>query len=328
MTMPFIPGTPPAPHRLLARFLPPLAEGVAAHYIQQYTAPGDLIFDPFGQSPCVAVEALSLGRRVLVANFNPISRLALSLAARPPSPAELRAALTILADVRVEAERLETYLRGLYRTACPVCGTAGEADVFEWDIEAQADGPLTKTLVCAVCGGPPQTHPADEADRALARRFRTRGPDYYILLDRVTALDDPDRAHAEEALAAYPPRALAAIATTLVKYNSLPATPETRRLISGLLVAVFDAVTLFTVERPRIITAPKRFAEHNFWLALERATTALAGAPQPDQACSLSELLTRANGIYAHPGPAREVMEHLPRQSCGLRSRWRLYCLA
>lgn len=318
MPLPFISGYPPAPQRLLARFLPPLAEGVAAHYIQQHTAPGDLVFDPFGQSPRVAVEALSVGRRVLVANFNPISRLALSLAVRPPSQLELTAALTHLADVRVEAERLETYLRNLYRATCPVCGALGEADSFEWDTDAQADGPIAKTLICAKCGGPPQMHPADESDRTVARRFRARGPDYYILLDRVTALDDPDRTHAEEALAVYPPRALSAIATTLTKFNTAALAPETRRLLSGLLIAAFEDVTLLTQDRPRILTAPKRFVERNFWLALEKATGRLAGAPQPDRSCTLSDLLIRAEGIYAHPGPAREVMEHLPPQSCAL----------
>src|SRR5919108_634053 len=78
MTLPFIPGFRASQPRLLGRFLPPLPEGVAAHYIRKHTRPGDLIFDPFGQAPSIAVEALGLDRRLVVASFNPISRLALS----------------------------------------------------------------------------------------------------------------------------------------------------------------------------------------------------------------------------------------------------------
>ncbi|MGH2524440.1 MAG: hypothetical protein ACRDH2_18180, partial [Anaerolineales bacterium] len=134
--IPFVPGYLPSSPALLARFLPPLVEGVAAHYLQHHSGPGDLVFDPFGQSPRVAVEALRVGRRVIVASFNPASRLALSLAVCPPSQADLRSALTLLADVRVGgSERLENYLRGLYRTTCADCGAEASADAFEWEAD-------------------------------------------------------------------------------------------------------------------------------------------------------------------------------------------------
>jgi len=52
--LPFIPGYPPASPRLLGRFLPPVADGVAVHYIEQHSQPNDLVIDPFGQSPRAA----------------------------------------------------------------------------------------------------------------------------------------------------------------------------------------------------------------------------------------------------------------------------------
>ncbi len=314
MPLAFAPGYPPSPTGLLARFLPPLGEGVAAHSIEQQTAPGDLVLDPFGQSPRVAVEALSLGRRVVVANFNPISRLALSLAVRPPTAAELRSALTQLGDIPIEADRLETYVRGLYATRCADCGQAVSADSFEWD----GDQAIEKIYFCPQCGGPPRRHPTDNADRERAHHFKHSGPDYYILLDRVTALNDPDRAHAEEALAVYPARALTAIATTLLKLDVLHPSSETRRLLSGLLVAAFETVTRLGPERPKALSAPRRFIEHNFWLMLENAVGRLAGQPVPDQSCALAELLTRPVGIYAHAGPVREVAAQLPPGVCHL----------
>lgn len=314
MPLAFVPGYPSAPNSLLARFLPPLGEGVAAHYIEQHTAPGDLILDPFGQSPRVAVEALRLGRRVSVANFNPISRLVLSLTVRPPTAAELRSELTRLADMRLEADRLETYVRGLYATRCATCGRELSADAFEWEAETL----IEKVCLCPHCGGPPQRQPADETDQTRANHFKHGGPDYHILLDRVTSLSDPDRAHAEEALAVYPARSLSAIATTLLKFDLLHPPPELKRLLAGLLVAAFESVTRLGPERPKALSAPRRFTEHNFWLALENAVGRLSGPARPDLACTLDDLLTRPTGIYAHSGPVRDLVTQIPTGSCQL----------
>src|SRR5579859_7635276 len=89
MTLAFVPGFPSSGPRFLGRFLPPVADGVAAAYANSFSQVGDVILDPFGQSPGVAAEALSLDRRVIVACSNPILRLALSLAVHPPALADL-----------------------------------------------------------------------------------------------------------------------------------------------------------------------------------------------------------------------------------------------
>lgn len=328
--MHFLPGYPPSPNRLLARFLPPLAEGVAAHYVEQYSGQGDLVFDPFGQAPGVAVEALHLGRRVLVANFNPISHLALSLAVRPPTEADLRSALTLLGDVRTtsreprerdrgkDGDRLENYLRGLYRTTCADCGTETSADSFDWDTDASPDAPVERTYLCPRCGPPVKHGPTTDADRALAQRF-TRGLDYQWLLTRVTPLDDPDRVHAEEALAVYPSRALTALAALLVKLDALNPPPETRRLLAALVVAACDVANMLTLERPKALAVPKRYREHNFWLAMEKATGTLARASAPDRSVPLSDLLSLTDpAIHAHAGPVRELIPSLPEGACAL----------
>jgi hypothetical protein len=317
--LPFIPGYPPAARRLLARFLPPLAEGVAAHYLEPHTRPGDLVFDPFGQAPGVAVEALQLGRRVLVSSFNPVSRLALSLAVRPPTEAELRAALTRLGDVRKDDDQLENFVLNLYRTACDDCGAAVSADAFEWDTGTDPDAPIAKIYLCPHCGPPPKQRPAAAADRALARRF-TRGLDYHVLLDRVTSRDDPDREHAQEALAVYPPRSLTALAALLNKLDAFNPAPETRRLLSALLLAACDAACTLTLDRPKALAAPKRFKEANVWLAMEHAIGDLGGLSAPDRSAALPELLTHADrpAIHAHMGSVRDLMSSLPDGSCAL----------
>ena len=315
--LPFIPGYPPASPRLLGRFLPPVADGVAVHYIEQHSQPNDLVIDPFGQSPRAALEALRLGRRVLVANFNPVSRLALSLAARPPTEAELRSALTALADMRKDDARLEDHLLGFYHTTCAACGSSTSADAFDWDAEAGV--PVEKTYSCQKCGDFPQHAPTDDADRALAQRF-TRSLDYFLLLDRVAARGDPDRDHAEEALAVYPPRTLAALAATLVKLDQLDPPAEVRRLLCGLLVTAFDLTCALAQDRPKTLVLPRRYREHNFWRAVEKGIGLLADLPAPSRSLTLPELLAQADqpGIYAHAGPARDVVASLPPGCCPL----------
>lgn len=318
--LPFYPGFAPTSARLLGRFLPPLADGVAAHYLQKHTRPGDLVFDPFAQAPAVALEALSLERRVVVASFNPVSRLALSLALRPPSIAQLRSALTQLGDAAVgrgPADRLERQIRDLYATTCPECGSPAEADSFEWD--ATINEPVTRIYQCARCGGGLRQAAVDEADRAQARRFGRSGLGYYYLLDRVASASDPDRVHAEEALTAYPPRTLAAIGTLLPKFDTLAADRDTRRLLAGLLVAAFDATTTLTQDRPKALAEPRRYTELNVWLALEHALTLLAGVPAPERGVSLAEVLAGGSaGIYAHAGSVRELAGLLPPRSVRL----------
>lgn len=318
----FIPGYPPSPARFLARFLPPLAEGVAAHYIGQYSQPGDLILDPFGQAPAVAVEALHLRRRVLVASFNPISRLALSLAVRPPLADELRRALTLLGDTRRDNERLENYVRGLYQTTCADCNTEVSADAFEWEVGEL----ISKTYLCAHCGGPPKTSPASEADQVQAARFTRQRLDYHFLLERVAPLNDPDRPHAQEVLEVYPPRSLAALAACLSKLEALNAERETRRLLAALIVAACDEACPLGPDRPRQLIAPRRYTEINVWLALEKAAPQLTGERGANAGGSVLETTplatllapNRQEGFHAYAGPARDLAAQLPPAVCAL----------
>jgi hypothetical protein len=320
MTLAFYPGFASDTPRLLGRFLPPVAEGMAAHFIQRHTRPGDLVLDPFGQAPQVAVEALSLDRRVVLATFNPVSRLAISLAVRPPSVAELRTALTRLGDAPVglgSADRLERQVLAFYQTECGECRARVTADYFDWD--GEAGEPVEKGYVCLACGGPRRAA-TSLADREQARRFTRSGPDYHFLLGRLAAPTDPDRTHVEEALAVYPARTLAAVGAVLVKFEGLALDRESQRLLGGLLVAALDEATVLGQDRPKVLAVPRRFREVNFWLAIERAVGLVAGAAAPDRSVGLAELLDGRGGaaIHAHDGPARDLAGHLPPGACSL----------
>jgi hypothetical protein len=270
----YIPGQPVSKIVPLSRYLPPIPDGVGAEWLRQRLAAGKdgaWVLDPFGASPRLVVEAAQAGYRVLVAANNPVSRFLLEMAANPPAESELRAALAELAGSFKGEQRIEPHLRSLYLTPCAQCGQEVMADAFLWDRGAPA--PFGRIYRCPNCGDAGE-HPATEVDAARAAHFASGGLHRARALERVAPVDDPDRQHAEEALATYLPRAVYALFTLINKLDNLPVAH--RRLLEALLLVACDqANTLWPYptarSRPRQLAIPPRFRENNIWLALEEA---------------------------------------------------------
>jgi len=92
------------------------------------------------------------------------------------------------------------------------------------------------------------------------------------VLERVAPVNDPDREYAEEALQAYVPRAIYALATLVNRLDGLNTTEERKRLITALILAACDSAnSLHSSERPRPkqLTVSNQFRENNVWDALE-----------------------------------------------------------
>ena len=260
----FLPGNEASPFPL-SRHLPPLGEGIVTAYAEKAVAPGDIVIDPFGQSPRAALELTRLGCRLILANSNPILRSAL-LAAIDPLPTEtLRTALTRLADAPVGPIRLETYMRNCYRSTCADCGAMVEVQTYLWDKGALAE----ITYDCPDCHET-KTRPAAQADIDLAARYPVRGPHFYWALDRITPGDDPDRAATADVLDAYTPRALQVIFTLTHKAGALKLSPAERRALDLLLLMAYDEGLSLEGQRPRTLQPHVRFHEKNLWLMLER----------------------------------------------------------
>jgi hypothetical protein len=269
----YIAGSLSASPGPLSRYLPPLPDGIVTDWLasQSPSIPqGAWILDPFGASPRTAVELARAGFRVLVAANNPVARFLIEMAAHPPLESEFRAALADLATARKGDERIEPHLRALYATECARCGRSIMADAFLWERDAVA--PYARLYTCPNCGdsGEHPTTPSDaeRATIAIAGLHRTRA------LERVAPLNDPDRPNAEEALAAYPPRAVYALFTLINKLDGLNLSPLRRRCLQALLLSTCDqANTLWayptTRERPKHLGIPPRYRENNIWLALE-----------------------------------------------------------
>jgi hypothetical protein len=258
-----------------------LPDGVAPAWLGEQASPGAWVLDPFGTSPRLAVEAARAGYRLLVAANNPVARRLIEMAAAPPPEAELRAALAELAAAYKGEERIEPHIRSLYLTECAGCGQPVEAEYFLWERGAKA--PYARVYHCPACGDSGEK-PATPGDAKRAAGFAAGGMHRARALERIAPIDDPDRAHAEEALEVYLPRAVYALFTLINRLDGLSLSAARRGLLDAILLNAFDgANTLWPHptqrERPRQLTIPPHFRENNLWLALESGVERLASQP-------------------------------------------------
>ncbi|MGB8215217.1 MAG: hypothetical protein WCE68_16835 [Anaerolineales bacterium] len=314
----YLPGDEPEKSAALARYLPPVPQGVAAAFLAGHSGSGELkpggwILDPLGASPQLATEIAAYGCRTLVAVNNPVTRFLLELAADPPAQADLQAALSELAAARKGDERLETHLQSLYLTECTRCHQQVPADAFVWERE---HGMLAARIYHCPCGDAGE-YPATEADqRRAAGLAATDGLHRARALERVAAPDDPDRRHAEQALECYLPRAVYALITIINKLDGISLSPERRRALLALVLAACDEASALWPHpderpRPKQLALPPRFLEKNVWLALERAVELWPGSPKPVQVVNWPELPGEAGGLCLFEGRLRSLAPRL-----------------
>ena len=288
----YIPGKFLGSPKPLARYLPPIPGNVVTTWLQENLRPGSWVLDPFGAAPDLAVEAARAGYHVLVAANNPVARFLLEMAADPPTEQELSSALADLAASYKGSERIEPHIRSLYMTDCAKCGKEIMVDSFLWERGAQT--PFGRLYTCPHCGDAGERE-ATKSDALRASRFTSSGLHRARALERVVSPTDPDRAHAEEALEAYLPRSVYVLFTLINKLDGLSltagSTQPKNRLLTALILAALDRTnTLWPYPsgraRPRQLTTPPRFREHNAWLALEEAVN-LWASPREAEVSSM-----------------------------------------
>jgi hypothetical protein len=314
----YIPGDEPEKPTPLARYLPPLPEGVGATFLSKHfrldgQKQAAWILDPFGASPQLATEIAANGYRTMVAVNNPVTRFLLEMAANPPSQADLRAALAELAAARKGSERLETHLQSLYLTTCLKCQRQVPADAFIWE---RSSGIMTARIYHCPCGDAGE-HPATEADQKRADEMAsTDGLHRARALERVAAPDDPDRVHAEEALQCYLPRAVYALVTIINKLDNLTLSPEQRRALLALILTACDESSALWAHppdrpRPKQLTLPSRFLEKNVWQALEHGMDLWSGSGKTIQVTYWPDIPGEAGGLCLFEGPMRGLAPYL-----------------
>lgn len=314
MDMVFPAGRSGAQAGPLARFMPPLDEGMASEALAGFGQRADLVLDPFGASPRLAVEAARAGRAIIVAANNPVNRFVLRHRAAPLPAATLQAALARLGAAPKDHGRLEPFILDLYRTDCARCGETATADYFVW--EREAEGPILKGYVCDHCAHAGED-PTTEADWARAREHSRRGLQQALALEQVAPAGDPDRQHAEEALAVYPTRAIYALITMISKLEQLELEAPILDAAHALLLSACDSANALWGHpegraRPLALVASPRYREINVWRALERAVDdwSIGGPDVPLFDWRTGER-PEPGAIALYPGPARDLVGDL-----------------
>ncbi len=319
--MPYIPGLQAAEPGPLSRFLPPLEQGTISTWLLQHfppspqpsSAPGWLI-DPFGFSPRLAVEAARAGYRVLVTVNNPITRFLLEMAANPPSEADFKAALAELASSKKGNEHLEQHLRSLYLTPCEKCGHEAEAESFLWRKGELV--PFARVYECRDCGDKGERAAAPEDGERAHRIAATDSLHRARALERVAATDDDDRVYAQEAIQRYLPRPLYVLTTIINRLDSLNLPPERRRALTALVLLACDAGNTlwgYPSERPRpkVLTTPPQFREHNLWIMLENGLSLWAETAAPVPCVAWPNEPPAFGGICIYEGRLKDLAQQV-----------------
>jgi len=278
---PFLPAALPPPALPLARYLPPLPEGMVARWLTENVPPGAWVLDPFGSTPLAALETARAGYRILVASNNPILSYMLEILADAPPAREFEAAIAALSESRRGEERLEQYLYALNSTPARVQPDR-PAVGYVWQREQTA--PVKVRYHCPACGsdGEKPFAPADQEQLAAAgsdAMSRSRA------LSRILQEgNEEQRSTVEEALKTYLARPLNVLSMLINRSEGLSLPPERKRLFNcitdqRLRRSQYPVALAAARPRPRQLIVPPQFHENNLWLALEQAVADGAASP-------------------------------------------------
>jgi hypothetical protein len=309
---PYIPGLKPADPGPLSRFLPALEEGVISAWLSQLNLAGSWLLDPFGFSPRLVLEAARSGYRVLVTANNPITRFLLEMFANPPAQSEFTAALADLGAVKKGDERLAGHLQSLYLTSCEKCNQQIYAQAFLW---RKGDNvPYARIYECNHCGDSGEHFAtADDIERAK-KIAETDALHRSRAFEKVVALHDEDRFYAEEAIGHYLPRPLYVLTTIVNRIDSLNLSAERKRALTALILIACDSGNTLWAHpaerpRPKQLSTPNQFREHNVWMALERGLSLWAETSSTVACEAWPKKIPESGGILIYEGRLKDLAQ-------------------
>ncbi|MBI4673160.1 MAG: hypothetical protein HY741_16015 [Chloroflexi bacterium] len=272
---PFVPPRD-AQFYLLSAHRQPLPANVAAHFIERFTQPGDVVIDPFIASDAVVRVALERGRKILAAESNPIVAWAARVQATMPAAREINAALARLGETRKDSETLRAYIEKLYASQCAQCGDTVIADYFIHRRDGGKTLLAEKIYTCANCGA--RRDDTTEGDRQRAADAAPRGLTLPLLTQRLYADDPAQTPRLKRLLEFYTPRNLNALAALTQKLDAEFRQEEIRSVLAALLLHALDVGTSLYPAPGEMPTReiPPQFVEANIWRALERAARGLS----------------------------------------------------
>ncbi|HUV15352.1 MAG TPA: hypothetical protein VMW28_02165 [Pelolinea sp.] len=258
----------------LSRFLPPLPKGVISDWLESHTQTGDLVLDPLGANPYLALEAAGSGRRVVSARNNPILWLLLEVLASAPADKEIRSVISKLLLSRQSGITLEAQLKSIYATKCADCGEEIQPLGYVWDENTLT--PNAKVYRCPACGEEGEK-PVDENDLHNLERLGNIGLQRTRAFQRVALGGDYEKESIEAALDCYLPRAIFTVMLMVNRLDGMNLDKDESRLLQAILVTLFDDANSLWHWPPRDhrhlqLSVPSRFLEKNLWLSLNFAS--------------------------------------------------------
>lgn len=298
---------------LLAAHRQPLAENVAAHFIETFSQPDDLVVDPFVASDAVVRAALQRGRRIIASDSNPLVAWATKVQATLPQARDVHAALARLGETRKEGETLRAALEKLYASQCAQCGNGVSVDYFVWRRDGGKTLLAEKMYTCAQCGT--RRDDATEADRQRAQDAAPRGLSYHVLVQRLLADDLANASLIKRLLELYTPRNLNALAAITQKLDVEFREDASRNTLAVMLLHALDVGTSLYASPDAFPTReiPDEFVEINVWRALEVAARGLSErAPALRLAATPAHVLKSKTPVaFIGQGGARVLVEQL-----------------
>ena len=257
----------------LSRFLPPLPKGVVSAWLADNTNPGDLVIDPLGANPMLALEAANTGRVILFARNNPVIWLMLEVMASAPTRKEIEAAVSKLLLSRQGALTLENQLKSIYASSCFDCGEPIQPDGYVW--EANAEYPSMKDYRCKACGAQGEK-PIDDQDIKAIQQLGNIGLQRARAFQRAGASTEYEQESIKDALNCYTSRSIFTLMLLVNRLERLHLEKKEHRLLQAILVSAFDEGSAMwhwplREHRHLQLTVPSPFFEKNLLLFLEKA---------------------------------------------------------
>lgn len=308
--LPFIP--PRDGHfYLLREHRQPLPENIVRQFVAEYSAPGDLVLDPFAASDVVARVAVAMGRRAILTDSNPLVAFAARAQASLPAPRDIGAALARVGEIPKEDETLQAHIDKLYASECGHCGAVVTVDYFVHRREGDHSLIAEKVYACDECGT--RRDDATEADRQRAAAIAPRGLHYHLLVQRLVADDAQHNELLRRLLTLYSSRNLYALALLTQKLDAEFHDDPAQRLANLFLLHALDVGTSLypAVEGLPQREIPDQFVERNIWRALEAAARGLGDrAPGLRIASRASDIVSGSAALaYIGHGGARVLVE-------------------
>jgi hypothetical protein len=310
-TPPYFSGIKPLPQLVLDRFLPPYPYGGLTDMIHHQGIDNGWVLDPIGNHPASAIELAQAGYRVFVACNNPIlAKLFEVICAAYPS-SEYQAAIADLGALKRGEQRIESQIKGIYRSPCPECSSFATNIRFLWKRNQQL--PFARELTCKDCENTGVFKLSDIDLKNLEKIGNIQLHRTKVLQRVIPGKIDPPVA-IKEVVDSYLPRSLAVISTLINKLDSLYTSPIRKSIIEALLIHVFDYGNMLWGistgrSRPKQISIPAEFYEFNLWNIIEEADSRLRLTETPITFTYYPEFPPDNGGICFYPGRMQSIKD-------------------